>query len=146
MRRASGHTLVQVGLSAATGPGTAASRRSEAATANPRAAQRLVPMAAVICAPKSCVCTQPRPDNQELEGSCAAVAVGCCRIMTSRFLPRSGHPGTSCVTSPTAVFRGAADIGDVLLRDGILKVCCRRLRTGTFGRLRPSHQNGNVRM
>lgn len=62
----------------------------------------------------------------------AAIAVGCSRALTSRFLPRSGHPGPGTLASPTAGISCTADIGGVPLCAGILKVCCSRLRTGAL--------------
>lgn len=74
------------------------------------------------------VCTRDiKPSDRS-----AAIAVGCSRALTSRFLPRSGHPGTGTLASPTAGISCTADIGGVPLCAGILKVCYSGLRTGAL--------------
>lgn len=62
----------------------------------------------------------------------AAIAVGCGRIVTSRFLSLSGHPGTGTLASPATGISCTADIGGVPLCAGILKVCYSGLRTGAL--------------
>lgn len=48
----------------------------------------------------------------------AAIAVGCGRIVTSRFLSRSGYLETDTLASPTAGISRTADVGGVPLRAG----------------------------